>query len=399
MIARYYLNGVAKQIRCAYIGVDGKAQYILKPNSESAIYEMSIYKNLTELVYGDKCYNMAFGAIDGRYVMFAGGYNTNTNANVADTRLVDMTGPTITIAANLPTAVEYPAPAEFGSYLLIIGGYYRTPRGSSYNTTYVSTISAYDKSGTLISNIPSLDSSGVIASNASTISATVGEYIIINVCGSRDNNYSKSVNVYDSSFTKVSAPDRAFYNGGGDAASVGKYAIFSSPYYIDDSYGDGFTEVYDYNLTKSQSNLLSYNLSGRATISGAEHAIFAGGYDYDENYDKSTCRDYNIIDIISPTLSRTTTYLPNKAYDFYGAENKNFILFGAGNEHTGTGTASGEYGYMLYSKDMTLLYDGYSYDAGGEYIFDSRVVCCDKIDRIVSYNKSNQTYVDLYAYP
>lgn len=48
MIARYYLNGVAKQIRCAYIGVNGKAQYILKPNSESAIYEMSIYEKLTD---------------------------------------------------------------------------------------------------------------------------------------------------------------------------------------------------------------------------------------------------------------------------------------------------------------------------------------------------------------
>jgi hypothetical protein len=398
MIARYYLNGVARQIRCAYIGVDGKAQYILKPNSESAIYEMSIYKKLTELVYGDACYNMTFGAIDGRYVMFAGGYNPNTNANVADTRLVDMSGPTITIAANLPTAVECPAPAEFGSYLLLIGGYYRTPRGSSFDSTYVSTISAYDKSGTLISNIPSIGPSGVRASMSSTSSATVGKYLIISVFGSSYDKYNKSVNVYDSSFTKVSAPDRASYYAGG-AASVGNYAIFSSPYYIDDSYGDGFTEVYDYNLTKSQSNLLSYNLSGRATISGAEHAIFAGGYDYDENYDKSTCRDYNIIDIISPTLSRTTTYLPNKAYDFYGAENKNFILFGAGSEHSGAYSGSGEYGYMLYSKDMTLLYDGYSYDAGGEYIFDSRVVCCDKIDRIVSYNGAYHDYIDLYAYP
>ena len=106
-----FVNGVEKHVKCAYVGVNGKARYIMKPPGfikyGGSIENLSVSRE-----------NLSATAID-NYILFGGGIWSTTFYSTVDAYDSSLTR---TTATDLSEGKRYPLATTVGNYALFGGG-------------------------------------------------------------------------------------------------------------------------------------------------------------------------------------------------------------------------------------------------------------------------------------
>lgn len=283
MRGHVFINGAEKRIKCAYIGVNGKAQYTLKPPGINAT---DIYLNVRD---GD-IKGFTTGVI-GNYILVAGGSTSRTvdsddNEIVLNNVTAFDKNFTKSNAPSLSRTTYKPITANTKNYILIGGG--NSCWGYS-SVSYYSTNNAYNKSLTKVS-CPSLYHAGYGA-GTTTLSNSA---FYAGGCGdsegsSNRNGECRHAYIINNSLTLQSLTNLGRYADDmtNNVATVGNYAIvgYGSCYYYD---YNRVTDAYNSSFSKVSISSLSYSRSNPCMIGMKSYAITAScGGKKSEAYDTS----------------------------------------------------------------------------------------------------------------
>lgn len=256
-----FVDGVEKHVKCAYVGVNGKAQYIMKPPGVIK-YGGSVEKIL------NSGQNVSAGSI-GDYILIAGGsiYDRSSKSwtyydsvSAYDKSFVQTSAPVLSSKrAPLYSGVT------IGNHVIF---------GASFSSNYVD---AYDSNLTKTAISKFNNCSRYTVKNG----ISLGNYAIFGGGGSSSS--SVFAEIYDSSLTKISNSykfsKRSF---GMMAASIENYAIFAGgttssmiPPSESDIYSDAI--AFNKNLTNVSIKSLSHpRWNSAATNINKKYAIFSG---------------------------------------------------------------------------------------------------------------------------
>ena len=195
-----FVNGVEKHVKCAYVGVNGKAQYIMKPPGV-----IKYGGSVEELSYLES--SLAATTI-GNYALFAG-----ITVDAYD-RSLTRTSPT--------TLGE----AKYGLAATTVGNYALFGGGSLLGSDYSSAVDAYDRSLTRTTATDLSKSRTKLASTA------VGDYALFgggnNIYDT--NNTFSTVDAYDRSLTRTTSTSLSVGRSNLTATTIGNYALFGGGY-------------------------------------------------------------------------------------------------------------------------------------------------------------------------
>lgn len=303
------INGVDKYIKCAYIGVNGKAQYVLKP---PGLIRTNIGINVRD---GD-IESFAIGVI-GDYLLAAGGETVRTYDSEGDEIPLSQVTTfdknfTKSSASSLSRQARSPVIANTKDYILIGGGTIHNSFSSSnnaYNTslTKISCSSLYR--GACVVGTTTLGTSAFYAggdsgsegkhnpngecrdayiiNNDLTITATsylgrytsymthnvasVGNFAIVGYGDCYDSEYNKVADAYNTTLSKVSISNLTYDRSYACMIGMKSYAITASANLQK-------SEAYDTSLTKVlASPLIGQNTGGSPEIIGAYNSLFGYG--------------------------------------------------------------------------------------------------------------------------
>lgn len=291
----YSVQGIARKIKKAYIGVGGVARPFWAGG------ELAYYGTATSL--GTARRSFASTAV-GDYAIFGGGRNSSSVLSTVDAydKTLTRTAPNA-----LATASAFNAAASVGDYALIGGGCTRVSASSSYS---LSGVNSYDKS--LTRSIPTALYKAVYHLAA----ASFGDYALFGG-GYGSSGISSSISVYDTSLTRTIgnlATARQYLA----ATTVGNYALFG---------GGGATatvEAFDQSLTRTTPTAMSVKRNFAAATSVGGYALFGGGH---------TGSNYTaVVDAYDESLTRSTPTALSAARQYPAATSVNgYALFGGGN--------------------------------------------------------------------
>lgn len=298
-----FINGKEKHVKCAYVGVNGKAQYIMKPPGVIK-YGGSIER------LSSKTSNFASAHI-GNYAIFI---SSSTTSDAYDTKLTKITGPT-----HSGSGTDLAA-ATIGNYAIFLNG------------CYSKSVDAYDAS-LIRTSAPKMNEN-----RGCTNGTAVGDYAIF--AGGHNGTKSIATAVgYSSTLTMVnvaSLSSNVMYLNAETAG--GKYAIFC---------GRRTTvEAYDASLTKTTAASLGdsrYDMASATTING--YAIFAGG----RNTSSSPTDVYNA-SLTRTSIGELTS--PSNRYLLKGAAIGNYVIITGGD----TSASGGPYDLVdVYNQNLSKI--------------------------------------------
>lgn len=358
-----FVNGKEKHVKCAYVGVNGKAQYIMKPPgvikyggsiadlqtgrghfASTTLGSHAIFAGGIRSAVGSYCahadaysdslvrttldnlsvarYGLA-GANAGNYALFAGGYGSKTNnkyqyatVDTYDTSLSRGTATNLSYEKYLLTGVS------LGEYAIFAGGNAYGPDPDDeelMDEVGENAVDAYNSSLTL-TKLAILQNPKMYLSSAST-----GNYALI-AGGQKitSNSALATVDAYSADLTKTIAPDlsQARYLSAG--CSFSNYALFGGGigYNGSSTRTDNVdtVDVYDQSLTRTTLESFSSTKAYGAATSIGKYAIFAG----DVNNNKS-------VDVYDSTLTRTNgPNLTDARYYLSAATVGKYALFAGG---------------------------------------------------------------------
>lgn len=305
-----FVNGVEKHVKCAYVGVNGRARYIMKPPGIIK-YGGSVEKILNSVQ------SVSAGSI-GDYILIAGGaiYNKSSKSwtyydsvSAYDKSFIQTSAPVLSSKRNpLYSGVT------IGNHVIF---------SASFSSNYVD---AYDSNLTKTAISKFNNCSRYTVKNG----ISLGNYAIFG--GGCYSSSSVFAEIYDSSLTKISNSykfsKRSF---GMTAASIENYAIFAggststtSPPSASDQYSDAI--AFNKNLTKVSIKSLSHpRWNSAATNINKKYAIFSGDGD----------SDITSIDAYNSELTLTTinNAFYNHSLDSVGVSINNYALLAGGSSN------------------------------------------------------------------
>lgn len=332
------VNGVEKHVKCAYVGVNGKAQYIIKPPGVYPHDYFSSYNSghttNTSLAYA----NIAGGYINGNIVLI-GGYGGDVTTN--DVRYFKFDIKTNSATELNPTPSGDSFNSRNGVATISSGIYTHPARYGIHKFDMNLTHTTISCSNTIASAACSLTNKAVFAGagiiksgsysrsalcidgNNDTITRMSDVYTesIVGVvaCPSCDNNYAifagggtgpttkdkiASVVAYNSSsLEKIELSSLSTARSEMVPAKTSKYSIFASGSYPSYSY----VEAYDKSLTKiSLTNLSTRRYASCGFILNGDSAVFAYGArsDYYRETPVDTIDAYDS-DLVMTTYTRS----------------------------------------------------------------------------------------------
>lgn len=264
MIGHVFINGVEKYVKCAYIGVNGKAQYVLKPPG------VSKYKTLND---GLGRTMPGSGSI-ANYALFVGGRGHNSNDDdidfsdsiAYDSKLTKTTIGNISKARYLLTSANTPDYLIFSGGSTSPDGMYSQSNVDAYNKSLTRTTAsrltkaAYDHEGTSIGNY-AIFAGGMYNSPSS------------------DGYRQSFVNAYSNNLTRTSCSSLSVARNNLGAATTGNYAIFSSG--NAESFDDSlYYDIYNNSLSKVRSEKGSVSMDSCCGVSFNNYALFIGAREY-----------------------------------------------------------------------------------------------------------------------
>ena len=331
-----FVNGVEKHVKCAYVGVNGKAQYIKRPRGVirigSAIAKLSTAR-----------YNLAAG--EGlNYALFGGGNGPEGVSSTVDAySRSDFIRKT---AANLSEAREaLVAPGWSNEYVLFCGGvnknYSRTATVDAYDrdltrktATSLSEAKSYLATAPSMINGGTLFAGGIIDADPG-VSSTVDNYdrdltrtTVANLSvgraglaatmtggfvlfggGNGPGRISSTIDVYDHSLTRMATANlsvgRYYLAGAGSTkTNFEACALFAGGILETDPGVSSTVDAYDYNLTRRTVANLSENKSRlAAAYLMEEQLLFAGGKTDQDNGVSSTVDVYDTMSLTKTTAN------------------------------------------------------------------------------------------------
>lgn len=295
------VGDVARKIKKAYVGVGGVARPFW---SGGEIEYYGYLENLKRYSSNEnKRYGLASGVV-GDYAVFAGGL---ASVSGSSTSLIDVYNKSLTkvsTSITLPKASSYLSGAETPSYVVFFGGSasalscavnasltlttlsIKSQPKSTNNAggsigdcaVFAGGLGNFSTLGTVYSFNNSLTSSRLTDLSQTREylkAASIGSYLIFAGGRSFGDIYSKSVDVYNSSLTKVSnISDMSHSRSIAGAASNGNYAIFTGGRRSSSSYNQ---DADAYNSSLTISTIYTYESYKLAGISHPLFALFSGG--------------------------------------------------------------------------------------------------------------------------
>lgn len=317
------INGVDKYIKCAYIGVNGKAQYVLKPPG------VIKYGTLSD---ESKREEPGAGSI-GDYALFVGGYSYDENYDDYDISSAIAYNSNLTKSSigNISLGRNGMASANTPSYVLFSGGC-TSPLCTREN------VDAYNKSLTRST------ASNLYSAVYNHAGVSIGNYAIF-AGGKCENQHIDGyrvsyVTAYSNTLTRTQCSSLSVARDMLGAAATGNYAIFSSGDTVreDDDY---YYDIYNDNLSKFKSEKGTLRLAESCGVSFNNYALFIGAYDWPNKvfgYDSS---------LTSISIQDTTyKHIAAKAV----ALNNYLIIFGSDDSNGGKLNSMVEY----YDSNLTL---------------------------------------------
>lgn len=252
-----FVNGVEKHIYCAYVGIDGKAQYIMKPTGiikyGGSIENLSVPRQ-----------NLSATAID-NYILFGGGIWSITaysTVDAYDSSLIRTTATDLSVARSQLAAIT------INNHALFAGGFVS-------NSTYTSTVDAYDNSLTR-TTVSSLSQG-----RRWLVATTVGNYALFGGGSARSSpTVSSTVDAYNSSLTRTTVTRLSVARYDLEAGTIGNYALFAGGFAFINKKNIYYSTVDAYNssLTKTTATDLSVTRRTFASTTIGGHVLFGSGW-------------------------------------------------------------------------------------------------------------------------
>lgn len=390
-----FVNGVEKHVKCAYVGVNGKAQYIMKPpgvikyggniepltdhkrdisasinesytifasgfipkSKNDSAFDSGITKLKTADAYDNKyytktkCSNISntwrykmFGLKLSKYALFIGGF---TGGNSTETKYMDAYDDSLvhTSSSTFLTYKTYGKSSYYGNSPVINDTYAIIPAQSSSQKSNDNKQMMSIDTNLTVSNL---------ADRPITIRVSclghVTNYALFG-CGyefSDDTKVKeKSMIAYNTSLTQIHLPDMNYsYYSRTKSANAGDSIIF---------FGDSLNgetapiDAYNNHLTKMSIEPPDYYKKKRtvyAYISGSiKNYAFFGGSNVSNYRNTSTVYDENLIKISGPTMD---TWID---YDTVGISNNTHLM--------ATGGSMTESPYAVNTVSSYIMSDGY----------------------------------------
>ena len=314
-VKRMYVgvNGVARKIKKAYIGVGGVARLCY---SSGGVVYCGTNDNTQVVLPGT--------GSSPSYAYFGGGmtaaYATGVSTGVHryDTSLTFTSADVLSLGRMSVGGCTTPN----NEYVIFAGG----SNGASL-TEQVNTVDIISKS------LTSLTPTSLSVAKWTVITAKAGASYSVFAGGfAKSGGASKTAEAFNSSLSKLAAPNLSTTGQILSSASVGNYALFAGGYTtstsgLTTSYTyDAIVDVYNTSLTHSTTSLSV----GRKDFAGARvgnYALFAGG---DIRSSSSSKALSDRVDAYNTSLTRTTASLSSARYNLTGAGNDYYALFVGG---------------------------------------------------------------------
>lgn len=348
------VDGVARKIKKGYIGIGGVARPFFGGGLE-------YYGTITPLI---EAVSYPAATHIGNYALFAGGLrrNSSTGSNESkatvtayDTSLTRSAptalskagasskathnqnyalfpiGKTVNaynsaLTRSTPTALSEArgASTHVGVYALFSGGSY----SDDYGDIYLKEVEVYNASLT-----KSFTSSTLQHQKDSHAGAHVGNYALF-AGGYNNGTYQNSVDAYNTSLTRKTAPTLSVRRRSLDGTTVGNYALFGGGG-ISGDYAQTAVDVYDSSLTKST---LSLHVAMNYV-----HATHVDKYALFHGYGGASNANLTEVSAFDTSLTRTVpTAMSTRHYHGAATHVGNYALFGGGypNDSTATSVAT-----------------------------------------------------------
>lgn len=295
-----FVNGVEKHVKCAYVGVNGKAKYIMKPPDVVIKYD----GNIDKLSKGRE--NLTASTV-GSYALFIGGDN---GQSLFDTVDVYNNSLVKTTATPLTYKTTYHESGTIGNYILVAGGA-RLSGSSTYIMNSIITYSSQLTKSTA-SNLPT-------ACVFATSVPVNNKYLLFagGQSSTNDRSWISNVVAYDKNLSKTTANNLSNGRYHGCGVEVGNYGIMAGGYNLGEKQSGGaavvyhtYCDAYNSSLTKinisNLSNGVGFSLHDCVGLTvGNEYAVICSNdvaEVYDSNLTKSII-NYESLNIRSTTLS------------------------------------------------------------------------------------------------
>ena len=204
---------------------------------------------------------------------------------------------------NTSTAHNWVGTAHVGNYALIGGGDMYSLKMDAYNTS-LTKLSAPDLS----------------AGRYELQGGSVGNYALFaGGIGSKGD----IVDAYSASLSKISATKLSVAREAPASATVGNYVLFAGGYNMDQHAYKSTIDAYNSSLTRTSASSLRTTKEGLAGASVGDYALFSGGYN-----DKYA---FNTVDAYNSSLTRTAAPNLNETCEEQASTSiGNYALFGGG---------------------------------------------------------------------
>ena len=376
-----FVNGVEKHVKCAYVGVNGKAQYIMKPPGVM-IYAGDVHK------FGEQRFH-AKSANAGNYAIIAGGLNYSSSGSVFSS-IIDAYDTNLTYSNPTPTSSVHGnncGACTLGNYALFGGGSSNTASMSYMGA--IKNVDGYDSNLTLVS-IPDLS----VGRRQCYAESLINKYALF-IGGFSDKTH-YDADVYDTALTRISlvslgdyytssstllgnkifctsnnnrsfminsdltvsaGPSQTENVSTDDLNSIGNYALRTGGSHYDSStYKTTYyksAEAYSVDGTVVQAPNLTYYTEEHTSEKIHDQLVILGGV---IGLSSAACyggpddaKRYPVVDIYDKALTKSTIKNPNRILTVYvySFSIGNYIAYGGGNTSN-------------YDRDITV----YTYNDG-----------------------------------
>lgn len=362
------VGGVAKRVKKAYIGVGGVARPCFSTELEYWGQASDISPNRHNFE----------SAANSSYGLFGGGWNGGAN----DSTTTSVVAYSKSLTRSNPTGLLKPSGVSGAStdkYAVFAGGY-STQSASSVGkvTDYLYT---YDTS------LTRKQLSAALSDVRYGMASVSVDGVVFFGGGSRySGNTVATVDIFNSSFTRIVSTKLSKVRVRMGAARAGKYAIFAAGGAGYSDYSD--MDIFDTSGTKIEADIsLSVAKKGFSAVTLNDCAMFAGGY-YETSIAEYLVQNTEVIDG-SLTLTAVTS-LSEARYNIRSAAVGDFAMFVAGSKSSAIDvydtafTRTNKFTDSMAARRMgSVSFAGYALFAGrvGEYDIETMTTYMDyKVD-------------------
>lgn len=305
------INGTKKHIKCVYAGINGKAQYVMRPFGVDVIKYGGEIAPLSDINHVAISVSAPYAHIStSALALIAGGSTGNISTGVLDTveaydnNLIKFAAPNLDTAVYSGFGGSLWDTSSYGPNSIVAGG----GVGTNSSGDASSTVTCYDSTSLVKSSLAALSDARFYGA-----SVDIWNNAVIFAGGYNGDDAFSTVDIYTKQLTKISGSDLSIATIHNAGASNRTYAIItggqSSMSSTDRTYYD-IAEAYDSEYTKQQISSLTYPTSYHCGTTAGVYALFMGGT-YTVNGSR---RSYsNSCDIYDRNLTKTHVTTPFSA--------------------------------------------------------------------------------------